>query len=431
MKMLSRMLCLVLALLLCSGALAEGSPEDVLATVNGTAITRAAFDDYHANLTAFYAYEGYDVTDAQLAAQIRELTLSTLVQLTLMDQKIAEMNIALTEAEKAYAELEGREMWAADLRGAMSWYGVTDADSEEVRAAALVQVLDELQKMGYTEQSYIDDAVENALYVKLEDQMVAGVSVTDTEVAAGYHARVEQQKQSIGSDVMLYEYVLQMNQLALMGYSDQYVELYYMPEGYRRMTHILLATDEALLTAWLDIQAAYEEQQSSLEEGAELAGDAVTAEDVENARLAVLASVQGEVDAIRQKLEEGESFDSLIAQYTADDGMDAADEIKAGWQVHMDSVYLPTGYRDAAFSVEEIGAVAEPFVSEMGVYLLCYAGDIDGGALPLTTVQAEGIRQELLEEAQTAKYNEVMNGWIAEAELVYSDEALTFMGYME
>ena len=42
MKMLSRLMALLLALTLCLPALAETSPEDVLATVNGVAVTCGA-----------------------------------------------------------------------------------------------------------------------------------------------------------------------------------------------------------------------------------------------------------------------------------------------------------------------------------------------------------------------------------------------------
>ena len=432
MKLLTRLLSLLTAaLLVCGGALAEAAPGDVLATVNGDAITRVEFDEYLATLMNYYDDNGYDVTDPDTLNEIREMTMSTLVQLRLMDQQIAEKGLALTDEERADAAQDGRERWAEDVRSAMGRVGVTDADDEAVRAAALVQVLSELEALGYTEQSYIDEAVENALYIKLEDQMVSGVTVTDAQIAAGYHERVAAQQEVIGDDVAFYEYILQMNQMSLMGYTDSYTELFYRPEGYRRVVHILLAVDEALLMDYIDLQAAYEEQQSALEEGGEVTGEAVTAEELENARLAVLASVQGEVDAIHQKLADGETFAAIIPQYTDDPDMNSDAEIAAGQLVHMDSAYLPIGYRDAAFSVEEPGSVADPIVTDVGVYLICYVGDVAGGGIPLTEDMADVIRMELQEAAETKKYNEVMNGWIEAAELVYSDEALAFMGYME
>ena len=100
MKMMKRILALAMALmLLCCCAAAETSGEDVLATVNGVPVTRAEFDAYYENVSSYYAYYGYDVTTAENAAYLQYMSLSTLIQLAVMDQKLVEMGIALTEAE--------------------------------------------------------------------------------------------------------------------------------------------------------------------------------------------------------------------------------------------------------------------------------------------------------------------------------------------
>lgn len=424
MKMMNRLWALALALLMCLSCAAAES-TDVMATVNGTDITRGTFDAYLANLTSYYEYYGYDVTAEENVAELKVMALSTLIQLALMDQKLVEMNIALTDEEKADAAQEGRELWAEDVNNAMSYRGATDADSEEVRAAILVQVLAELETLGYTEQSYIDEAVESALYIKLENEMVKAAAVTDAEVESYYSELVQAQQEAFASDAASYEYVLQMNEMALMlGYSDYYTDLYYMPEGYRCMTHILLPVDEGLLNDYLDLQAAYEE----LEEGTAVGEDAVTAEELENARLAVLASVQAKVDEITAKLAEGTAFADLIPLYTADTAMDSAAEISAGLNVHMDSISHPAGYRDAAFSLENTGDVSAPFVSDGGVYIVCYIGDVTGGPVQLTDDMREVLRMELLESAQAEIYTATMNSWVAASTITYSDEAAAFMG---
>lgn len=419
MKKMIQLIALLLALLMCFGS-AAAETADAFATVNGAVITRGEFDAYLTNLTSYYEYNGYDVTDEANAAELKVMALSTLVQLRLMDQKLAEMNITLTDEEKADAAQEGRELWAQDVNSAMLYYGVTDTTAEDARAAVLLQVLSELEAMGYTEQSYIDDAVENALYIKLEDEMVKDAAVTDADVEQHYGELVQAHREAFGSDAASYEYTLQMNQMALMlGYTEYYTDLYYMPEGYRCMVHILLSVDEALLNDYADLQAAYEE----LEEGAEASDDAVSAEELENARLAVLASVQAKVDEISRKLAEGTDFIDLIPVYTADTAMDAPAEISAGLNVHMDSIIPPIGYREAAFSLENPGEVSAPFVSDEGVYIVCYVGDVTGGPVPLTDDLRQALRMELLESAQASLYTATMDAWIAESTIVYSSEA--------
>ncbi|MGN0793265.1 MAG: SurA N-terminal domain-containing protein [Aristaeellaceae bacterium] len=435
MKRMNRLLALVLALALCCGmALAETaqSPDDVMATVNGQAITRAAFEEYEGNLNAYYTNMGYDVTTESNAAAIKEIALMTLVQYSVMDQKIVELGLSLTDEERADAEQEAREVWEETLEEGLAYYGKTETSTEAEVAALLVQVLSELESMGYTEESYIEEAVLNAGYIKLENEMVRDVVVSDEEVLAYYNELVASDQVAYANNAAAYEQVQQMNELYLMfGYTDYYTDLYYVPEGYRSVTHILLSVDEELLTAYANLQATYEEQQSTLEEGGELTGEAVTAEDVENARLAIIASVQPTIDEINQKLADGATFAELIPQYTADPGMNTAEAIAEGYAVHMDSTMWVTEFRDAAFTVDNIGDITAPVVTEHGVHILQYVADIPGGPVELTTDLMEVLRMTLLEPAQSEKLNEVMTQWMSEAEIVYSDEAQAFLSTQE
>ncbi len=429
MKMLNRLLALASALMLClSCAAAQTSPEDVLVTVNGTPITREAFENYLSNVTAYYAYYGYDVTSEENAAYLKYLSLSTLVQLTLMDQKILELGVTLTDAERAAAEQEGRDLWLEDVGNALVYYGVTETSTEAERAAAMVQALAELESMGYTEATYVADALANALYLKLEDLMVEGATVAEGEVESLYAQMVETDRQRYAEDAAAYESTCQLNAFALMyGLTEYYTDVWYVPEGYRNTVHILLNVDAALLNSWADLLATWEEQQNMLEEGETILGEVVTAEEVENARLAVLAAAQAQADEISGRLTAGETFTDLIPLYTADDTMNEASEIAQGFQVHMDSIFCPAGYRDAAFSLAQPGDVSAPFVSDEGVYIVCYVSDAEGGPVPLTDEIHAALYAQLLESARSRQYQETMAAWEAEADIVYSDEAQAFM----
>ena len=429
MKMFRRLMALAAALMLLCTLAAAQSPEDVMATVNGTPISRQIYENYLNNLSSYYSYYGYDVTTPENVVALRYMALDTLVQLTLMDQKIAELGVALTDEELAAAEEEGRTLWVEDVGNALSYYGVTADSTEAERAAAMVQALAELETLGYTEESYIDDAVSNALYIKLEALMVEGAAVREGEVEALYADLVEADRLLYADNAAEYESTLQLNAFALMyGMTEYYTDVWYIPEGYRNVVHILLPVDAALLDSWGDLQATWEEQQNLLEEGGSITGEVVTAEEVENAGLAALTTVQSQVDEITGRIAAGESFIDLIPLYTADGEMDEAAEIASGWQVHMDSIFCPVGYRDAVFSLVNPGDVSAPFVSDEGVYLVCYVGDAEGGPVPLTQELHEALHAQLLQEAEAAQYQQTMEAWLAEAEIVYSEEAQAFMG---
>lgn len=434
MKMMNRLMALVMALVMCcalAGAETVVTPEDVMASVNGTDITRAEFEVYLENVTSYYENAGYDVTDAQSVAVLKEIALLNLVQVTVMDQKIAEMNMSLTEEEKADATQAAREDWESIIDSGLSYYGATADTSDAQLAALLVQVLSELESMGYSEQSYIDEALQNALYVKLENEMVKDVTITDDEVIAFYGELVAADEAAYKDNAEAYEQMNQMNQMYLMyGYTEYYTDLYYKPEGYRSVTHILLSADETLQNTYNDLLALYEEQQSTLEEGGEVA-EPVTAEAVEEARLAIIANVQPTIDEIHQKLADGAAFADLIPQYTQDPGMNNAAAIAEGYEVHMDSINWVTEFRDAAFTVDNIGDVTEPVVTSYGVHILQYVADVPGGPVELTSDLMETLRVTLLEPAQATRLNETMSQWIAESDVVYSDEAKAFMSVLE
>ena len=426
----SSLLSLLLALLLCGGAVAEGLPADVMATVNGTPITRASYESYLADVTDFYLYSGYDVTDPTTASYLRYMSLSTLVQMTLMDQKIAEMGLTLTAEERAAAEAQGRNQWVTDVSNTLGYFGITAASTEAERAAAMVQALAELEALGYTEELYVTSAVNDALYIKLENEIMSGATVTDLQVHNRWSQLVEADRARYANDAAAYESTMQMNVFALMsGMTEYYTDVWYIPEGYRIIAHILLPVDVTLLESWGDLEATWEEQQNLLEEGGVITDEVVTAEEVENARLAALLTVQPQTDEIASRLAGGEAFTDLIPLYTADDTMDEPEEIAYGWEIHMDSIYLPIGYRDATFSLMNPGDVSEPFLSEDGVYILFYVGDLPGGPVELTEERYAMLYNDLLMEAQSERLVQTMQGWINEADIVYNMEAQSFMIY--
>ncbi len=446
MNMMKRLLLVLMALMLCVAMTAcqktEETPEtpetpevtevpavttsadDVLITVGTETVTRGEYEENLNTLNTYYSQYGYDVTDASIAAMLKQFALQTGVEYAVMDLKVVENGLALTDADKVAAEAEAREQWAATIEDGMVYYGVTEESTEEERTSIKLSVLAELESMGYTEESYIADAILYAGYDKLYDLVTRDVAVSDEDVVNYFNSLVENDKAIYENDAAAYEQALYMNQLyAAYGMDDYVTEIYYKPAGYRLVTHILLAADEELLTAYADLQAAYEEQQSALEEGEEVTDTLVTAEEVENARLAILANVQPTVDEINQKLAEGATFAELIPQYTTDPGMQDEASIATGYEVHMDSINWVIPFRDQAFTVDTVGQVTAPVVTDYGVHILQYVADVPAGATELTEEMKAAFKAELLASAQDEAYTAAVTQWMEEIVPVYSEEA--------
>ena len=363
---------------------AAGNPNDVMVTVGDVKITRAEYEDALATLTNYYASYGYDMSEPSLAALVKQYALQTCVEYAAMDLKLVALGLDLTQEEKDAAIAAAQENWNAT----------------------------------------IEDGLKYAGYDKLFAYATEGVTVTDEEIVNYYNSLVESDKALYENDAAAYEQAQYMNQMyAAYGMSEYVTEIFYKPAGYRLVTHILLEADEALLTAYVDLQAAYEEQQNTIEEGGEVTEALITAEEVENARLAILNNVQPKVDEINQKMSEGATFAELIPLYTTDPGMSDEVSIAAGYEVHMDSTNWVIPFRDQAFTVDNIGDVTAPVVTDYGVHILQYVADVPAGAVELTDAMKADFHESLLSSAQDEVYYAAIEQWVSEVNAVYSEEA--------
>ncbi len=450
MKNMKRVLAFVLMLIVCctltackkdETANAESATQapaiaananDVMLTVGDAPLTRGQYEGYLNVMTTYYTNYGYDVTDPTMAQMLKQFALQTGIEYIVMDQKMVELGLSLSDEEKAAATQAAQAEWDATIQDGLAYYGITAESTQEEIASVTVSVLAELEQQGYTEESYLTEAVQYAGYDKIFDYAAKDVTVADEDVLTYYNNLIESDKAAYENDAAAYEQAQYMNQMyAMYGMSDYMTPIYYKPAGYRLVTHILLEAEESLLTAYADLQAAYEEQQLTLEEGGEVTGDLVTAEEIENARLAILANVQPKVDEINQKLAEGASFADLIPEYTADPGMNTPETIAAGYEVHMDSTNWVIPFRDQAFTVSSIGDVTAPVVTDYGVHIIQYVADVPSGPVELTDDMQAAFKATLLENAQNEAYYAALDAWVKEANVVYSDEAKTIMGITE
>ena len=158
---------------------------------------------------------------------------------------------------------------------------------------------------------------------------------------------------------------------------------YYIPEGYRRIKHIVMALPEDIANRLSTLQS----------------GSSSISEDAWQALLdAAGKAMKPKTDAIYQALADGESFESQMALYSYDTGVAPED---AGYLLHADSVLWDDGFLKAALALEHPGDVSEPVVTRAGVHIILYAGDEPAGALALTQEQQALLEQEALADKQT------------------------------
>ena len=422
---------------------AETPAEPVLlVTVNGEEIS--SDNAYLQNIISYYmdyaSSYGYDTTDSDLLNTINQYSLQYTIHSVLIHQKAAELGLdQFTDEENAEIEATLKAEWAETVDSYIEQYNpLPDNATDEDKAAARADAEAAILALGYDEARFISEyseaEKENRITERLQNYLTADKTVSEEDVLAYFEDLVREDQETYGADVATYEF-----------YTNYYGQSsYYVPEGYRGITHILLSVDSELLNTWNDLSARLEEQKSSVDEEPtevepteeEPAAEAeaepteaptptpepVTQEMVDAAEKAILDSVQSTVDEIKAKLAAGASFDDLIKEYGSDPGMQDDATRANGYAVHKDSILWDPVFTAAAMALEKIGDVSEPVVSQFGVHILQYLKDIPGGAVELTEEMKEEFRSTLLSEVRSEALNSALDQWETEADIVYSEE---------
>ena len=467
MKLICSLIAILLAVTLCAAGCQEKRPapeaaadapveesvqstvdvpaaDTLLCTVNGKEITYGDLQTYIQGIMSMYVNDyGYEADDPELISFCNQSGMLLAQQYIILDELGEELNVTFTGEEQAEIRENALTTWNEIISYyEAEAYGISEVSTDEEKSGARTGVLALLESMGYTEESFIADEIENARTQKIMSAVCKDITVTDTELDEYIASLVAaDQEMYSGEDVSYYE------MMQYYGYPT-----YYRPDGYRAVTHILLNVDETLMDTYSDLTARFEEQQEAEEpvegteeavaeeaasettvatEAPEAEEETVTAEQVEAARKAILDSVQSTVDEIMEKFNAGTPFADLIAEYGNDPGMQQEGATETGYNVAATSLMWDIPFRDGAMSIEQIGGVSEPVVGANGVHIIYYLKDVPGGPVELSAEEREEIRNEILGERQNELLDTTIEERMSAAVIVYTDEAAPFIPVME
>ena len=434
-------------------ALEDIADDAVIATLNGTEITWGDAKAAYNSLASQYG-NYYDMTNAENVRLFRAVAMENTITETLLDQKAVELGLSeLTDAEIADLDASAQADWDAAIQNYMSANGLTEESTDEQKAALKADAEAYYNAAGFDPEILKTQYRHYAVLEKVQNQMLEGITVTDEEIEALYQSLVAANKELYEND--LAAYVDHNNQVDMMsfyaamyGSANDMDYAWYKPAGFRAVKHILLPADEELMNTYTDLQARLEEQQSHADEAAQDAentetaepaegaeptaepqptAEPVTAEQVNAAKAAILASLADKIEEINQKIAEGADFDELIATYgvdaegnPSDPGMTSEPYKTSGYEVcAASSNYVPE-FVEAAMSIPELGGVSAPYLSSYGVHIVKYIADVPAGPVEMTAAQREAKRASLLSSKQNEKYAATIDEWLAASTLTYS-----------
>ena len=270
---------------------ATAKPEvasNIVATVGDVEITAEETADLYSYVLEMYSYYGYDTTDSETVAQLKDITLDAMVSAKAQEIMEAEMGLdQFTDEELAQFQSDAQATYDETYQSVYEGFDDGETSEDDLKA----QTEAELNKYGYTVEALVEQAKAEAAYNKLYEALTKDVTVTDDDVKEEYAATVASDKEAYESD--------------LDGYSLQ--SMYgerpaYTPEGIRTVKHILVKfTDEdsqkiSELEALSEKPDDYDEQYQALIDAA-------------------YANIKDKVDEIMAKIDAGEDFDALVEEY--------------------------------------------------------------------------------------------------------------------
>ncbi|MBQ8954462.1 MAG: peptidylprolyl isomerase [Clostridia bacterium] len=404
-----RILALLLAaLLLAGGCLAESAPEGVLGVVNGQDVpledAQIEFDYYAA------MYEAYGLADEieTLRGQIAEYYVQYYVLLDAARQKGLDN---FTEEEQAQFAEQAQAQYEAMLADYSEYFALDGMTDEQIQAETAAF----LEENHYTPEAIEQSMRESEMVQRFYDAATADVTVTEEALRGLYDEQVAQQQSDYDADPSTFEFDVMYGN-----------EIYYVPEGFRSVYHILLLLDDEAQDTLYDLQARQAEIAAELEaDGADAKALNAENEEIEAQIDELCAGLMERVVEIRARLDAGEDFMALMEEYGEDPGMQGEPYLSKGYYVSADSDMWEPNFRDAAMALENVGDVSDPVLTGYGIHLILYSAELVPGAVPFETVR-ESLEGEALGTLQDKAIDEAVQAAMDAADIEIYPENLIY-----
>ena len=430
----------------------EVDDKTVLAEFTGGQIIKAQAQAEYDEVQAYYDAYGYTLDDPDAIAEIKAEILDYLASEAIELNKANALGLgpdSLSEEEKARITEDAQ----TEYQDTIEYYMVYFESGEEGETEETVrqEVIKFLAEQDYTEESAIQSGLDQAWRDKLYAYATDGVTATEEQVQAAYEEMVAADQESYQQDPYNFEYA------ALSG-SD----IYWYPEGYRTVKHILLSFTDEQVEKLSDLSAQLEDVRYQIEEldwqaenadedlltGEELDGEAggedapeelealpepEGAEDeitmsreelvAEEARLdgelkqlqaEYAATLSDKVAEVQAKMASGADFDDLIAEYGSDVGMQEEPGKSVGYYVSAESEMWEEAFTQAAMALNNPGDVSQPVIGSNGIHIIRYLSNVTAGPVDIEKVR-QACAESAAETAKSEAYDEAVAAWKAEA----------------
>ena len=401
--------------------------KEIVASFDGGEVPLDEAESLYDLSVTQYAQMGIDVVAYGMDGILREVVVDTLAEEAIVQYMAGELGLGLTEEQQAQFAEEAQATYDSQVDSYYQTYLAGQYESEEDGLAVAAQALDE---MGYSYESYLDSLTSTQLSTNVYDYVTKDVAVSEEDVEAAYD-------EYVAADEANYADPYQFESAFSSG-----VTIYYTPEGYRNVKHILFKFDDDQATRYDELSARLADLEAEQVAAAE-AADATPAPEAEDGEAespraiteieADIAQVSADLDALYEELmpeaeaaierfNAGEDIDALIAELNDDTGMPETGYAVSTTAEASAQAWDPA-FTEGALSIEEVGGLSAPVRGVYGIHLIYYAGDITPGATALEEVHDE-VESLTLQNKISQTYADQVSAWKEELHLVTYPEHL-------
>ena len=408
--------------------------DQVILKIGDRTLTKSEAASQVYNAQQYYAmYQQYGLINSVPHDHVilDEVISSNTERFVLLNKAEQIEELKLTEEELAAITESAQKDYDQMIDSVASTYITSGATGDALREEAIAYA--ESHGFGSLED-YITSGKEEKLVEKITEYTHKDVAVTDEDLQAKLDELAAANQTTYDADPAAYGTAV-----------NNGTAVYYAPEGYRYVKHILIPFTEedtaavsaastartTAKTAADNAAAALATAQSALDNAAEGADktalqaavdQAQAALDTANADLeaantafdsaaaAATANIQAKADAVYALVtKEGADFDALMAQYGEDPGMKRAPAMTDGYALCATSAYVPE-FLEAALALEKVGDISGEVVTEYGFHIIKYVAEIPAGKVALDTVR-DALTKTVTTEKENAAYAAALKEW--------------------
>ena len=363
-------------------------------------------------------------------------TIESFVQLGVIENKLNEAGKnSFTEAEREELDQSARRQYEELWQLLYQQMQKSDASVTEE------DVTEQLEDMGYTFEAIYNELELETRQNRAIELFCGNIVLTQDQVDSYYEEQfVAPDRADYKDNVAKYDEEILMNNN----------EAFYTPEGYRYIRQIVLDIPEeakkAAKTEQVALTRATKSMATALQQLTLAATEAESWEDMAEAKALydesaealtkaqadylarleaeALPLVQEKADEIKVQYEAGIDFKTLVNRYSTD--LTERNLSGDGYPFHPDSTMWPERFRDAAAALEKPGDISDPVLTEQGIHIICYAGDVPSGEHVLTDDERSLLNAAALRYYQLEKLAELVEVWQADYEIETHPELLKY-----